>query len=90
VDTPTDAACGAGIVITMLADGEAVAEAMDGPDAALAVMPGANQENGNRTDEPNGPPHAIADRTVWAGQAGGGSRLKVLIETRGDLDASVI
>ena len=33
---------------------------------------------------------ASADCTVWAGQAGGGSRLKLLIETRGDLDASVI
>ena len=31
-DTPADAARGAGIVITILADGEAVAEAMDGPD----------------------------------------------------------
>jgi 3-hydroxyisobutyrate dehydrogenase len=151
-DTPADAARGAGIVITMLDDGEAVAEAMDGPDGALAVMPGANQDNGNRTDEPNGPPHAlwvqmtaigqaatkrcaelanragvgfvdapvlgarqpaeqrrlivlesgpeearprtqpvfdaIADRTVWAGQAGAGSRLKLLIETRSDLDSS--
>ena len=150
-DTPADAARGAGIVITMLADGEAVTEAMEGPDGALAAMPGANQENGNRTEEPNGPPHAlwvqmstigqeatkrcaelanragvgfvdapvlgarqpaeqrklivlesgpeearprtqpvfdaIADRTVWAGQAGGGSRLKLLIETRDDLDA---
>jgi 3-hydroxyisobutyrate dehydrogenase len=151
-DTPADAARGAGIVITMLDDGAAVAEAMDGPDGALAAMPGANQENGNRTDEPNGPPHAlwvqmstigqeatkrcaelanrvgvgfvdapvlgtrqpaeqrrlivlesgpeearprtqpvfdaIADRTVWAGQAGAGSRLKLLIETRSDLDPS--
>jgi len=150
-DTPADAARGAGIVITILADGEAVAEAMDGPDGALAVMPGANQQNGNRTDEPNGPPHAlwvqmgtigqlatkrcaelanragvgfvdapvlgdrwpaeqrnlivlesgpeearprtqpvfdaIADRTVWAGQAGGGSRLKLLIEAGGDPDS---
>ena len=32
--TPADAARGAGIVITILADGEAVAEAMDGPDGA--------------------------------------------------------
>jgi hypothetical protein len=29
-----------------------------------------------------------ADRTVWAGQAGGGSRLKLLIETRDDLDSA--
>jgi len=27
---------------------------------------------------------AIADRTVWAGQVGGGSRLKLHIETGGD------
>jgi hypothetical protein len=150
-DTPADAARGAGVVITMLDDGEAVAEAMDGPDGALAVMPGTNQDNGNRTDDPNGPPQAlwvqmttigqvatkrcaelanragvgfvdapvlgtrqpaeqrrlivlesgpeearprtqpvfdaIADRTAWAGQAGAGSRLKLLIETRADLDA---
>jgi 3-hydroxyisobutyrate dehydrogenase len=57
--SPADAARDAGIVITMLADEDAVTGAMDGADGALAVMPGANQENGNRTDDPNGPPHAL-------------------------------
>ena len=28
-----------------------------------------------------------ADRTVWAGQAGGGSKLKLLIEAGGDPDS---
>jgi 3-hydroxyisobutyrate dehydrogenase len=36
--TPADAASGAGIVITMLADEGAVIEAMDGPDGALRVL----------------------------------------------------
>jgi hypothetical protein len=75
------------------------------PDRALAVMPGANLQNGNRTDEPNGPPHALwvqmstigqqatkrcAELANRAGQAGAGSRLKLLIEIRSDLDASAI
>lgn len=38
--TPADAARGAGIVITMLADGDAVTAAIDGPDGTLAVMTG--------------------------------------------------
>ena len=53
---------------------QAVAEAMDGSEEA----------------RPRTQPvfDAIADRTVRAGQAGAGSRLKLLIEIRGDLDAS--
>jgi 3-hydroxyisobutyrate dehydrogenase len=47
--TPADAARGAGIVITMLSDEDAVVEAMDGPDGALAVMSAA----------PRGPQHAL-------------------------------
>jgi 3-hydroxyisobutyrate dehydrogenase len=58
--TPAEAARGAGIVITMLADEDAVMAAMDGPDGALGVMPGANQqETGDRTDDPYGPHHAL-------------------------------
>lgn len=57
--TPAEAARGAGIVITMLADSDAVLAAMDGPDGALSVMPGANRENGDRTDDPGGPHHAL-------------------------------
>jgi 3-hydroxyisobutyrate dehydrogenase len=44
--TPYDAASGAGIVITMLADEEAVARAMDGPDGALRALSGARQGEG--------------------------------------------
>ena len=38
--TPRDAASGAGIVITMLADEDAVVAAMDGPDGALRALAG--------------------------------------------------
>jgi 3-hydroxyisobutyrate dehydrogenase len=58
--TPAEAARGAGIVITMLADEDAVMAAMDGSCGALSVMPGANQaDGGDRTDDPNGPHHAL-------------------------------
>lgn len=57
--TPAEAARGAGLIITMLADADAVMAAMDGPDGALSVMPGANQADGDRTDDPNGPDHAL-------------------------------
>jgi 3-hydroxyisobutyrate dehydrogenase len=58
--TPAEAARGAGIVITMLADEDAVTAAMDGSSGALSVMPGANQaDDGDRTDDPNGPHHAL-------------------------------
>jgi 3-hydroxyisobutyrate dehydrogenase len=58
-DTAADAARGAGIVITMLDDEDAVIAVMDGPRGALSSMTGRNQENGNRTDDPYGPQHAI-------------------------------
>jgi len=45
-DTPADAARDAGIVITMLADADAVTAAMDGPDGALKVMADANRKDG--------------------------------------------
>ena len=44
--TPYDAASGASIVLTMLADEEAVARAMDGPDGALRALSGARQGEG--------------------------------------------
>jgi 3-hydroxyisobutyrate dehydrogenase len=53
-DTPADAARGAGIVITMLADADAVTAAMDGPDGALKVMAGANSKGG-----PMAPQHPL-------------------------------
>jgi 3-hydroxyisobutyrate dehydrogenase len=68
-DTPADAADGAGIVITMLADEDAVLEAMDGPRGALSAMPGRNQADGDRTDDPNGPEHAIWVQMSTIGEA---------------------
>src|SRR5215469_3041385 len=55
-DTPADAARGAGIVITMLADGDAVIAAMDGPDGALEVMASADRGS---ADEPMAPQHVL-------------------------------
>jgi 3-hydroxyisobutyrate dehydrogenase len=40
-DSPAEAARGAGVVLTMLADENAVVAAMDGPDGALPAMSGA-------------------------------------------------
>jgi 3-hydroxyisobutyrate dehydrogenase len=56
-DSPADAARGAGIVLTMLADEDAVIGCMTGPDGALSVMAAASQETGDRTAGPNG--------TIW-------------------------
>lgn len=69
-DGPADAARGAGIVITMLADEDSVAAAMDGPDGALSVMPGENRENGDRTEDPHGPQHAIWVQMSTIGETG--------------------
>jgi len=57
--TPRDAASGAGVVLTMLADEDAVIGAMDGPDGAFAAMRGAIQENASPADDPWGPHHAL-------------------------------
>jgi 3-hydroxyisobutyrate dehydrogenase len=57
--SPRDAASGAGIVLTMLADADAVIGAMDGDDGALAVMSGAIRENTSDADDSQGPPHAL-------------------------------
>jgi 3-hydroxyisobutyrate dehydrogenase len=57
--TPGDAARGAGVVITMLADEAAVIEAMDGQDGALRVLAGAHQRNGAAADDPHGPHHGL-------------------------------
>jgi 3-hydroxyisobutyrate dehydrogenase len=55
-DSPAEAARGAGIVLTMLADSDAVVAAMDGPHGALSAVPGANAESGgSQTGDPNGP-----------------------------------
>jgi 3-hydroxyisobutyrate dehydrogenase len=64
--TPRDAASGAGIVITMLADGEAVVQAMDGPDGALRAMAGAHQETGPPAGDPH---HALWGQMSTIGEA---------------------
>ena len=58
--SPAEAARGAGIVLTILADEGAVLTAMEGPYGALSAMPGPNGGNGgNRMDDPDGHPHAL-------------------------------
>jgi 3-hydroxyisobutyrate dehydrogenase len=64
--TPRDAASGAGIVITMLSDEEAVVQSMDGPDGALRAMSGAHQGNGTPA---GGPPHALWVQMSTIGEA---------------------
>jgi 3-hydroxyisobutyrate dehydrogenase len=56
-DTPAQAAGGASVVITMLADEDAVRSAMEGPDGALPAMSG--QESGPRGDDPDSAAHAL-------------------------------
>jgi 3-hydroxyisobutyrate dehydrogenase len=58
--TPRDAASGASIVITMLADEDAVIAAMDGPDGVLRAMAGARQ-GGSAQDADPARPH----RALW-------------------------
>jgi 3-hydroxyisobutyrate dehydrogenase len=55
--SPPDAATGAGIVITMLADEEAVMGSMEGPDGALSVMSGTDDPRA--PSAPDGPDHAL-------------------------------
>ncbi|HWG64042.1 MAG TPA: NAD(P)-dependent oxidoreductase [Streptosporangiaceae bacterium] len=125
--TPAQAAAEAGTVLTMLADGEAVTEVMDGPEGAIAAMPQsaiwlqmstigeAATERCARlaasrgitfvdapvlgTREPaeqaklvilaSGPDNArgrvqpvfdvIGRKTIWAGETGAGTRLKLVV-----------
>lgn len=66
---PADAAREATIVLTMLADSNAVMAAMDGPDGALSVMDGANHAAGDRTDDPYGPHHDLWLQMSTIGEA---------------------
>jgi 3-hydroxyisobutyrate dehydrogenase len=68
-DTPADAARGAGIVVTMLADEDAVIASMDGPQGALSSMSGPGQENCNRAEDPYGPRHALWVQMSTIGEA---------------------
>lgn len=110
-DSPADAARGAGIVITMLADEDAVIASMDGPDGALRAMSAgqgaglANRHGVGFVDAPvlgtrqpaeerklvvleSGPEEArprtqpvfdaIAHRVIRVGEAGAGTRLKLV------------
>ena len=125
-DTPAEAAEGAGIVLTMLADGDAVTAAMDGSHGALSAMPdsatwlqmstigeaateccaqlaarrrmgfvdapvlGTRQpaEDGKLVVLASGPVDlrqrvqpvfdAVGQKTLWLGDAGAGSRLKIV------------
>jgi 3-hydroxyisobutyrate dehydrogenase len=61
--SPGDAVRGAGIVITMLSNEDAVIAVMDGPDGALAAMPRAAQ------DDPEGVPHPIWVQMSTIGEA---------------------
>ncbi len=67
--TPHDAARGAGIVITMLADEEAVVQSMDGQDGALRAMAGTHQENGAPAGNPDGPQRALWVQMSTIGEA---------------------
>jgi NAD(P)-dependent dehydrogenase (short-subunit alcohol dehydrogenase family) len=58
-ETPVDAARGAGIVITMLADEDAVVASMEGPEGALSAMAEAHRAAGNRAQDPYGPQHPL-------------------------------
>ncbi len=127
VDTPAQAAAGAGAIVTMLSDTDAVLGAMDGADGALDAAPGdavwlqmstlglsgteeCAQLAGERglpfvdapvlgTKQPaeqgelvvlaSGPDHlrepldpifrAVAKKTMWLGEAGTGTRLKLVV-----------
>jgi 3-hydroxyisobutyrate dehydrogenase len=61
-DSAADAARGAGIVITMLADEDAVIATMDGPQGALSGMTQTYKE-ANRPADPNGPQHP--QHPIW-------------------------
>jgi 3-hydroxyisobutyrate dehydrogenase len=128
-ESPAEAATGASLVLTMLADGSAVEAAMTGPDGALAAVGegslwlqsstigvddterlaglardhhvefvdtpvlGSKQaaESGELTILASGPAtakdrcqpvfDAIGARTIWAGEAGAGTRLKLVANT---------
>ncbi len=70
--TPYDAASGAGIVITMLADEDAVIQAMDGQDGALGALAGARQGGRTADDGPRGPRHALWVQMSTIGEAATG------------------
>jgi 3-hydroxyisobutyrate dehydrogenase len=127
--SPADAACGAGIVLTMLSDTDAVVDAMTGDEGALGAMSGealwlqastigiegtercamlageagvvlvdapvlgtrAPAESGTLVVLASGPEEvrdrvapafdAIGSRTLWVGESGAGTRLKLVVNS---------
>jgi 3-hydroxyisobutyrate dehydrogenase len=67
--TPRDAASGASIVITMLADEDAVIAAMDGPDGALPALAGARLAGEAAADGPRGPHAGLWVQMSTVGEA---------------------
>jgi 3-hydroxyisobutyrate dehydrogenase len=68
-DSPADAASGAGIVLTMLADEDAVIASMDGPDGALRAMSGVTSGSSRETGDPNAPHHPLWVQMSTVGEA---------------------
>lgn len=70
-DSPADAARGAGIVLTMLADADEVLAVMDGDDGALSAMSWAGEDLSGRhpSQDPYGPDHALWLQMSPVGQA---------------------
>src|SRR6266545_3070259 len=109
--SPAEAVSGAGIVLTMLADGEAIEATMAGPSGALAALGDgavwvqsstvgvddterlaamAGQRGiqfvdapvlGTRQPAEKGELTVLASRTLWLGEAGAGTRLKLVVNT---------
>lgn len=65
----------------------AVIAAMDGPDGALQAMGGTSQENGNRTDDPNGLRRAAWVQMSTIGEAAA-RRCAEAAKEHGDFDFS--
>ena len=81
--TPRDTAHGASIVITMLADEDAVIAAMDGPDGALAAMRDAGRPAGTGAPAGNGAKRANGHQAPNGHEADSGKQ-----SANGDADGS--
>jgi 3-hydroxyisobutyrate dehydrogenase len=70
-DSPADAARGAGIVLTMLADADEVIAVMDGDDGALSAMSWADGDPPGRhpAEDPYGSDHALWVQMSPVGEA---------------------
>ena len=88
-ESAAEAADGADVILTMLADTDAVLASTDGEEGApAAARDGAVSSPPQAASPSSGPPElrerlrpifdALAQRTMWLGDAGAGTRLKVL------------